>query len=92
MGFEGCKQSLVNCTVCSLVRRGDKIKDHQVHTVLFDDEGNPADDSHPRYKSLSQEEKLHTDFFRSNGYDRINLPRNKTVHNPTPGDIGSFVC
>ena len=65
----GLSKTQVKCVVCSLERRGDKIKDHQVHSVLFDSEGNPADSSHPRYESLSESKKEHTDYFRINGYN-----------------------
>ena len=67
---KGLSKTQVKCVVCSLERRGDKIKDHQVHSVLFDSEGNPADSSHPRYESLSESKKEHTDYFRINGYKR----------------------
>ena len=36
------------CAVCSLTKRADKIKDHQVNCVLWSEDGSSAaDESHP---------------------------------------------
>ena len=47
------------CAVCTTVLRNDKIREHQIFSVLFDDEGNPADINHPQYISLSESVRLH---------------------------------
>ena len=79
------------CAVCSLTKRADKIKDHQVNCVLWSEDGSSAaDESHPGYASLSDRDRSHTDFFRKNGFTRFKLPPNKVIHNPNPGDITAF--
>ena len=79
------------CAVCSLTQRADKIKEHQVKSVLWSEDGSSAaDESHPGYASLSDPDRSHTDFFRKNGFTRFKLPPNKVIHNPNPGDITAF--
>ena len=52
---------------------------HQRNLVLWDSEGIPADKNHDEYKHLNDNQKLHTDWFRSNGYTSTKMPMNKTV-------------
>ena len=64
------------CAVCSLTQRADKIKEHQVKSVLWSEDGSSAaDESHPGYASLSDHDRSHTDFFRKNGFTRFKLPK-----------------
>ena len=65
---KGTSRLETKCAVCSLVQRADNIKANQVFVVLFDDDGKPADNTHPGYISLSKSEKEHTDYFRNNGF------------------------
>ena len=78
------------CAVCHLIKRADKIKEHQVSSVLFDASGEPVGEDHPGYISLTEDKRKHTDFFRENKYNRLNLPRNKIIVNELPGNITSF--
>ena len=87
---KGTSRLETKCAVCSLVQRADNIKSHQVSVVLFDDDGKPADNTHPRYISLSKSEKEHTDYFRNNGFSRVKFPANKIVIKETAGSITSF--
>ena len=87
---KGTSKEVAKCAICSFKKRCDKVKEHQIQLVLFDKDGNPSDSSHPNYHSLSDNEKLHTDYFRKHGYHRLNLPRNKVVRPSTPGDIDRF--
>ena len=83
-------KSIAKCAVCSLTRRADKVKEHQVSSVLFDINGEPAGEDHPCYENLSEDKKKHTDFFRVNKYNRLNLPPNKIIVPESPGSITSF--
>ena len=85
--LKGTSQSQVKCAVCSLEKRNDKMKEHQLKLVLFDSEGNPADCSNPNYVSLSENEKKHTDYFRCNGFNRFKLPANKNIVKAVTGKI-----
>ena len=59
-------------------------------SVLFDASGEPVGEDHPGYISLTEDKRKHTDFFRENKYNRLNLPRNKIIVNELPGNITSF--
>ena len=87
---KGTSKVTVKCAVCKLERRNDKIKEHQIKAVLFNENGEAADESHPKYSSLRDTEKMHTDFFRINKFNRTCLPHNQVVVNRTPSDIKSF--
>ena len=58
--------------------------------MLFDINGEPAGEDHPGYENLSEDKKKHTDFFRVNKYNRLNLPQNKIIVLESPGSITSF--
>ena len=97
-GSQGLKkvstgQSRLNakCAVCPIVQRADKVKDHQLKSVLFCEDGSPASEAHPKYSSLSAQEKNHTDFFRIHGFHRLKFPINKVVHQVKVGDITAFI-
>ena len=69
-GVKSGSRTLHKCSIegCSVVKRGDKLRDHQRQNVLWDGTGEPAAENHPEYYGLSAAQKLHTDFFRINGY------------------------
>ena len=89
---KGTSRINAKCAVpqCTVIRRNDKLKTHQLEKVLFDENGLPADISHPNYNGLSQSGKDHTDFFRQKGFDRSKLPPNRTITVKRKGDIASF--
>ena len=44
------------------------MKEHLRKTALWTDQWLPASDMHPGYGGLSEQQKRHTDFFKTNGY------------------------
>ena len=59
---------------CLYKSRNDKVRAHQRNLVLWDSEGTPVDKNHDDYKHLNDNQKLHTDWFRSNGYTSTKMP------------------
>ena len=47
-------KSIAKCAVCSLTKRADKLKEHQVSSVLFDINGEPAGEELLRSWNISQ--------------------------------------
>ena len=65
---EDCK-----CRVCPETGRLDNLKKRHVLKLIVwssDDDDLPAKESEEIYKSASQEEKKHTDYWRVNNYSR----------------------
>ena len=87
---KGTSQMRAKCAVCTTVLRNDKNREYQISSVLFGDEGNPADKNHPQYISLSESVKLDTDIFRQNGFNRFTFPANKLVHKEHGGEISKY--
>lgn len=58
--------------------RGDKLKDHYLAHVKFNENGLPLDDTSKNFHSLSEQQKLHTSFFRRKGYSLQKMPKYKT--------------
>ena len=87
-GVKTGSRSLKKCCVngCRVVKRGDKLRQHQRECVLWDFSGKPADISHPSYMGLSDQRKSHTDFFRDGGFDHVKFPYNQTVGQQGPLD------
>ena len=87
-GVKSGSRTLHKCSIegCSVVKRGDKLRDHQRQNVLWDGTGEPAAENHQEYYELSAAQKLHTDFFRINGYNNLNFPANKSVSKAGPLD------
>ena len=76
-GFKSfSREDGISCPVelCCLIRRADKIKQHWRETVLWTEQGIPANEMHPDHGGLSDEMKRHTDFFRLNGYSSTKMP------------------
>ena len=74
---EDCK-----CPVCPETGRLDNLKKRHVLKLIVwssDDDDLPAKESEEIYKSASQEEKKHTDYWRVNNYSRSRFPTFKRV-------------
>ena len=75
---------------CVFINRNDKVKAHQRKLVLWDSEGIPVDKNHDKYKHLNDNQKLHTDWFRSNGFTSTRMPLNKTVTAAKKGTLDTY--
>ena len=73
----GCKD-ITKCPVpgCEKTARNDKIIEHQMELVMFNDDDQAASEENPRFKDLSNAGKNHTLYFRSVGATKLNLPSN----------------
>ena len=73
----GCKD-ITKCPVpgCEKTARNDKIIEHQMELVMFNDDDQAASEENPRFKYLSNAGKNHTLYFRSVGATKLNLPSN----------------
>ena len=64
---------------CSVIKRNDKLQEHQDEMVLFNDDGSVASPSHKDYSKLNRSQRQHTDFFRSKNASVNYFPSNKVV-------------
>ena len=90
-GFKATSRDKVQCIVesCRVISRLDHVREHQQDLVLWTSDAIPvpASSSHPEYCKLSENRKIHTDFFRDNGYNYINFPVNKRIAATGPMDM-----
>ena len=64
---------------CSVIKRNDKVQEHQEEMVLFNADGSVASPSHEDYSKLNRSQRQHTDFFRSKNATVNCFPSNKVV-------------
>ena len=71
-------KDITKCPVpgCGKTARNDKIIQHQIELVLFNDDGQAASEDNPRFKNLSKVEKAHTLYFNSVGATDSKFPEN----------------
>ena len=61
---------------CGKTARNDKIIEHQMELVMFNDDDQAASEENHRFKDLSNAEKNHTLYFRSVGATKLKFPSN----------------
>ena len=75
---------------CNASFRSDRLKDHYINCVQFDDEGSPINIETEEFQKLNDKKKEHTRFFARNGYSLQKLPNPGKPIVPENSVLGYF--